>query len=195
VIALVGGETLTKEIPVGKGETVHIVLGNAPPPAAAAAASKDALDDVPAQIEKPATMTVSSAGDQRDSTSAPERTSAQKWTALGLGVVAVGLAAGTAVVLVKAGNESSNVDRLRASTPDGACPAAASCSAIINGVNAHNTDLDWSHGLALGAIGAGALAALAWWAWPFEHNRDSHQAVVTPLLGPGVAGMNFTRSF
>jgi hypothetical protein len=194
VIAVVRGDTLTKEIAVGRGETVHVILGNAPP-ATAAVASAGALDDIPARIEKPATMTVSSVDEQRDSTPGPERTSTQKWTALGLGVVAVGLAAGTVVMLVKAGDESSNVDRLRASTQDGACPVASSCAAIINGVNAHNTDLDWSHGLALGALGAGALAAVAWWAWPFEHKRDSHQAVVTPLLGPGVAGMNFTRSF
>jgi hypothetical protein len=71
---------------------------------------------------------------------------------------------------------------------------SATCSQLNDAVNAQNREAGLSTGMYFGAAVLGAAAVVIWTAWPKSHSAPAG-AFVTPVLGPGVAGLSGGAAF
>jgi hypothetical protein len=193
VIALVGGETLTKEIPVGKGETVHVILGTAPP-ATPAAASASALDDIPARIEKSSTMSTSPTGGQRDSM--PDQDAERKRYIVS-GVFAgatVLLAIGSVSFFVAANGSNNDVNAAQAAHPGTSCYPNG-CADLNSALDDRHSRAIWGTVLASGAGVAAVGTVLSWYLLRPKAHSSSASVEISPSFAPGHTGFLLHGSF
>jgi hypothetical protein len=193
VIALVGGETLTKEIPVGRGETVHVILGTASP-ATSAPASASALDDIPARIERPSTMSTSPVGEQRDST--PDQDAERKRYIVS-GVFAgatVLLAIGSVSFFVAANSSNSDVNAAQAAHPGTSCYPNG-CADLNSALDDRHSRAIWGTVLASGAGVAAIGTGLSWYLLRPKAHSSSASMEFSPSLVPGHTGFLLQGSF